>query len=193
MNNQDYGHITPELLDQVKAVLEDAASHKYSTSKVYGAHNQVFQLMEKPESCASCLRKRSNALKTWYADYLLAQTDANVNADLSLLNEGGHIDPAKFAELSNRDNSIMIESNEADYTEVTGEPIAQVKDEAPALKLTDKDGNAVDAVFTSEDGVKGILNTLEGKAVKPGTYTTAEGATYTVQPGGKATLKDDLL
>lgn len=154
MNNKDYGHITPELLDQVKAVLEDAANHKYSVSRIYGAHNQVFKLSETPESCASCLRKRASALKKWYGEYVVLAEDAKLDTADALLSEGD----------------------------------ALIDEVAKPFTVSDKDGKATEVKFNGESLIK-----QDGKTLKPGTYITAEGATYTVQPGGKATLKDDLL
>jgi hypothetical protein len=140
-------NVTPELIREVEEVLNDATSHKYSVSRVYGAHNQVFQLAETPESCASCLRKRADALKRWYADHSLRAIDAQVKA-------------------------------------------GEAENEVPTLNLKDKEGNYVEAILNAEAGT---LTKLDGKAVKPGTYTNEVGETYAVQPGGKATLKDDLL
>lgn len=173
-------NVTPELLREVEAVLADAANHKYSVSRVYGAHNQVFQLAETPESCASCLRKRADALKRWYADHSLRAIDAQVKAESVEVDTifGKAVVSPELAE-------IAAASANTDYTkEVLCDP------GAPTLNLKDKEGNYVEAVLNVEAGT---LTKLDGKAVKPGTYTTEVGETYAVQPGGKATLKDDLL
>lgn len=58
-----FDHVTPELLAQVDEVIEMAASHKLSTSKIYATHNAVYQLKEQPNSCPSCLQRRADNLR----------------------------------------------------------------------------------------------------------------------------------
>lgn len=58
-----------------------------------------------------------------------------------------------------------------------------------------EDAVPVDFTPSEEDGSKGTVAYADGSKVKAGTYTTAAGLTLAVQPGGKATIKDneDLL
>ena len=76
--------ITPAIISQVEDVLAQAAKHKYQASKVYAAHNAVFGLNETPEVCASCNKKRGDALRKWYTEYKIKQiedTNAQLNAE----------------------------------------------------------------------------------------------------------------
>jgi len=57
---------SPLLVKQVEAVIADAKKHTFSVSKVYAAYNAVFQLKEKPQTCASCLQNRADKLAKWY-------------------------------------------------------------------------------------------------------------------------------
>lgn len=241
-NSKKTAEVTDALLDQVKAVLEDKASNKYSTSKIYAAHNAVFNLTETPESCASCLRKRADALLKWYSEHQLAQTKGGKAIDNlpkqlgDKAHEGAPIketfmiidgerftvvddeteQPATviFTPASEGDNhgiatdvkgkpapayvyeqegkAYLVSGEEGAYTEVTGEPIAEVKD-FDLMDVTNKKGDALKIKFVSEDGETGTATLEDGKALAAGTYTTKEGDTVAVQPGGKATLKSNLL
>ena len=127
---------SPELLEEVKTVLEEAAKHTYSISRVFNAYNKAFGLSEKHQGCASCLKLRVQKLDAWYKE----------------------------------------------NTEESPEPIlVRVTDGEPFL-------------FTpGEEPDKGTVRYENGKAVKAGTYTSEDGKTVSVQPGGKATIKEEDL
>lgn len=40
-------------------------THKYSMSRIYGLYNKVFGKDEKPQSCASCLIRKTKELEQW--------------------------------------------------------------------------------------------------------------------------------
>ena len=211
----NYDHVTPELINQVEAVLADATNHKYSVSRVYGAHNQVFKLNETGESCASCLKKRADALRQWYGEYQLGQTEANVNPNqgnppggprISLEEVYAHYGSAigetpeeEVAYLNTAlgnggEEGTVSDENDRKFLEAR---LAKLQTTNGTFSVKDKDGNTLDVLFTSEDGVNGTLTYTneagETKNVKAGTYTTENGDSYAVQPGGKATYKSDVL
>ena len=49
-------------------VAEVDKTHRYSMSRIYDAHNQVFGKNEKPQSCASCLIRKVQELKNWLGE-----------------------------------------------------------------------------------------------------------------------------
>lgn len=61
---------TSEILkEKVSSLLEEVNStHRYSMSRIYGLYNEVFAVAEAPQSCASCLIRKVNQLKTWLSD-----------------------------------------------------------------------------------------------------------------------------
>ena len=161
-NSKKTAEVTDALLDQVKAVLEDKANNKYSTSKIYAAHNAVFNKTETPESCASCLRKRADALLKWYGEHQLAQTKGGKAIDNLPKQLGG----------------AAHEGAPADFD---------------LMDVTNKKGEAFKIKFVTIEGDTGTATLEDGKALAAGTYMTKEGDTVAVQPGGKATLKSNLL
>lgn len=52
-------------------VYEVNTTHRYSMSRIYGLYNEVFAVAETPQSCASCLIRKVNELRSWLA----AQSD----------------------------------------------------------------------------------------------------------------------
>lgn len=168
--------ITPAIIEQVKAVLEDKANNKYSTSKVYGAHNAVFGLNETPESCASCLRKRADALVKWYGEYSIEQAQDDA-PKTTIDNLPPQLGDALTGELEAEEAKAGVE--EAQDFDI--------------MDVTNKKGEPFKIKFVSEDGEAGIATHADGKALAAGTYTTKEGDTVAVQPGGKATLKSNVL
>lgn len=243
-NSKKTAEVTDALLDQVKAVLEDKANNKYSTSKIYAAHNAVFNKTETPESCASCLRKRADALLKWYTDREVSKkTDGAKEVIDNLpkqLGDAAHegapiketfmiIDGERFTVVDDETEqpatviftpaseganygiatdikgkptpayvyeqegkAYLVSGEEGAYTEVTGEPIAEVKD-FDLMDVTNKKGEAFKIKFVTIEGDTGTATLEDGKALAAGTYTTKEGDTVAVQPGGKATLKSNLL
>lgn len=165
-NSKKTAEVTDALLDQVKAVLEDKANNKYSTSKIYAAHNAVFNKTETPESCASCLRKRADALLKWYTEHEVAQKNEGAKEVIDNL-------PKQLGDAAHE-----------------GAPEAQDFD---LMDVTNKKGEAFKIKFVTIEGDTGTATLEDGKALAAGTYTTKEGDTVAVQPGGKATLKSNLL
>lgn len=54
----------------VEQILKEADVHQYSVSKIYTAHNEIFDLKDVPQSCASCLHERVTRLRKWHELYL---------------------------------------------------------------------------------------------------------------------------
>lgn len=148
--------VTPQVVAQVEAVLADKKKNRYSTSGIYAAHNAVFNKNEAPQSCASCLKKRAEALEKWYNALELTAEDAEL-----------HNEEAKAGVDEAQDFDLM--------------------------DVTNKKGEAFKIKFVTVEGDTGTVTQADGKALNAGTYTTKEGDTLAVQPGGKATLKSNLL
>lgn len=65
-----------ELLEAVDSALEYVdRAHRYSMSRLYSLWNFIFERNETPQSCSSCLIRKSQDLKKWREK----QTDANRN------------------------------------------------------------------------------------------------------------------
>lgn len=64
-----WGKASDELKAKVKFVLQQAQhSNKYSVSRIYAAHNAVFNLKEEPQTCSTCLTSRVAALRKWWSE-----------------------------------------------------------------------------------------------------------------------------
>lgn len=64
------------LAQKVELLLDEVNStHRYSMSRIYGLYNEVCNLAEVPQSCASCLIRKVNELKSW-----LIQQSENENS-----------------------------------------------------------------------------------------------------------------
>lgn len=162
--------VTPQVVAQVEAVLADKKKNRYSTSGIYAAHNAVFNKNEAPQSCASCLKKRAEALEKWYnALELTAVVNVGENP------KGAR--PAEDAELHNEEAKAGVDE-------------AQDFD---LMDVTNKKGEAFKIKFVTVEGDTGTVTQADGKALNAGTYSTKDGDTLAVQPGGKATLKSNLL
>lgn len=60
---------TETLKEKVVSLIKEIdATHRYSMSRIYGLYNEVFSVAEAPQSCASCLIRKVNQLKTWLSD-----------------------------------------------------------------------------------------------------------------------------
>ena len=58
-----------ELKEKVRILIAEInKTHRYSMSQIYGLYNEVFSLSEIPQSCASCLIRKVNQLKSWLAE-----------------------------------------------------------------------------------------------------------------------------
>lgn len=112
-------------------------------------------------------------------------TELTAGAALQEGVNGAMDDAQKFAESTQPGAKGVNESN----------TIAGGMDEdAPqVLKLKNKKGDAFTGTFNSEDGVNGTLVDDKGVSFKPGTYSNDAGDSYAVQPGGKATYKNDAI
>lgn len=274
-----------DLIQRVDAVLQDAAQHRYSVSRIYAAYNEALSKNDQPQTCASCLRNRVRELRVWrddidkieqekfkednskilkdnnpkitdlgldkgkvggdetvttiktiigdlqikgglgktvlegkkIADALMADTFMIIEGErftvvddeteqpatviFTPANEGANHGiatdikgkPAPAYVYEQNGKAYLVSGDLGAYTEVTGEPIAEVKD-FDIMDVTDKEGQPHKIKFVFEEGEKGKATLIDGKALKAGTYTTKEGDTVAVQPGGKATLKvQDLL
>lgn len=168
------GELTEAQVEQVNAVISDMAAHTYSTSRVYAAHNLVFDLTEKPESCASCLKTRATNLRNWLAEQDQPKT-AKVKKDAA---------PAKDAVVKKLDTTTDAAGN------TEGAQGAGEGDQLEASNVKTKAGEdlAVNLSRDAEGNYLGITD-AEGKALKPGTYTLENGDTIAVQPGGKSNYK----
>lgn len=175
-NSKKTAEITDAILDQVKAVLEDKAQNKYSTSKIYAAHNAVFNKNETPESCASCLRKRADALVKWYGEYATSTNGKDKKAIDELPKQLGD---AAHQGAPATDDELIAGVDEAQDFDL--------------MDVTNKKGEALKIKFVTIEGDAGTATLEDGKALAAGTYTTKDGDTVAVQPGGKATLKSNLL
>lgn len=51
----------------ISLINEVDTTHLYSMSRIYGVYNEVFSKSEIPQSCASCLMRKVNQLKSWLA------------------------------------------------------------------------------------------------------------------------------
>ncbi|MBK5721268.1 hypothetical protein JGH11_10335 [Dysgonomonas sp. Marseille-P4677] len=51
--------------DVEKLLTEIDKTHRYSMSKIYNLSNQVFEKIETPQSCASCLIRQVRELRNW--------------------------------------------------------------------------------------------------------------------------------
>jgi len=59
MNNKELKKEVANLIREVEK------THRYSMSRIYGLYNEVFGKDEVPQSCASCLIRKVNELKSW--------------------------------------------------------------------------------------------------------------------------------
>lgn len=57
--------LTPELKAKLNTVLAEARVNRFSVSRVFETYNEIFGKDDKPQSCASCLRTRVEALQKW--------------------------------------------------------------------------------------------------------------------------------
>lgn len=187
----DYGKFDPYFIEQVKGVIAEADRHKYSVSRVYGAYNKAHGKNDKPQTCSSCLRNRVRELRKWYEGYTKFEAEQ----------KKGETIVEAFVDLGTDEGDTHVEA------EVTGEPIKDVEPQysdpvapgfvAPALgviRIPLTEGLPIDFTPNKDNAEKGKVKYADGTAVKAGTYATATGDEIAVQPGGKATLKNnDLL
>lgn len=106
----NYDHVTPEVLAGVKTAIKEADAHRYSVSGVYIAYNAVMQKKDKPESCISCLRNRVNEMRTWLAEYTLA--DYNISGEVVSLNAAA---PTVGQDLTPSTGARTVKISDNDY------------------------------------------------------------------------------
>ncbi len=54
------------LVQKVETLIKEVnLTHRYSMSRIYELYNEVFAAAEAPQSCASCLIRKVNQLKSW--------------------------------------------------------------------------------------------------------------------------------
>ena len=59
-----------ELKQQIETLIAEIDStHRYSMSRIYELYNMAFDADESPQSCASCLIRKVNRLRTWLNIY----------------------------------------------------------------------------------------------------------------------------
>lgn len=172
---QDFSAVKPQLVDAVREIVARHKKHTYSVSKIYAAHNAAFGLNENPQTCASCLRVRAEALEVWLGEY-----EAHAN-------KGGGKDEAP----------VTPDPGTTDDT-VDAAPVETTKGlEVPkgarrfdmGADVMAIDFTAKDAAEELVDGTKGTALNSDGSKLKPGVYETTEGFNISVQVGGKATLR----
>lgn len=67
--NHIRGEITPEVVADVRRIVEESVRHSYSVSRIFEAHNLIFNRRDTPQTCSTCLRNRVRDLKRWLAEY----------------------------------------------------------------------------------------------------------------------------
>ncbi len=66
---KDFSNVSAELVEKVRVVVKERQGNTFSVSRIYEAYNAVFDLKEKPETCATCLANRARKLAEWLKDY----------------------------------------------------------------------------------------------------------------------------
>lgn len=206
-----YEDATPQQIAAAKAIIADAASHRYYVSRIYAMFNLITGKREEPQTCSSCLRTRAVAIKKWYdegqkqpstkpakpkatnkgskataatQDEPKGDDQAKTPAVTGKAVEGSAVDQAKTPAVTDQ----AVEGSDADVDPNTG--LA-----APAsgvMRIPMEDGTYVDFLPNDgakfENGVKGMATAADtGKKVKAGTFKTAQGHDLKVQIGGKST------
>lgn len=164
-----------KLVKQVEGVIAEAKKHTFSVSRVFAAYNEVFNLQETPQTCASCLRSRAEKLSAWYnaangvkqlipdgpvlvtvneagqlsgtpefpVTYIIIEneehfaveedgktlahvifTAAEEGAQYGIATDGRTGEPAPFGVYKQDEKAFAVGGVAGEYTEVTGEPIA---------------------------------------------------------------------
>lgn len=198
-----YEHVTPEMVGRIEAVITEATvNHKHSVSRIYAAHNEAFQVKDKPQACSSCLTNRVKALQAFLKDFKASDEGENFEAGASSKAEGKTkaAPPAsKFADKQGGEHATQAETDAANAA-IDAQPVAQYTDAegegyvAPAegsSRHFQADAEAMPIDFTPNEGStdKGMAKHADGKTVKPGTYALADGGTVVVSVGSKATVK----
>lgn len=213
MSNNNYTHVTPELLERVRGVIAESVKHSYSVSRVYAAYNGAMQKKEQPQTCGSCLKRRVRELKSWLAEYENAQPAPVVESfelegggtititDGKAKDEDGKgVAPGKYPTADGGTVVVAVGSKGRYETKAMpqyddpGAPgyVPQVEG---TVRYPMAEGTPFD--FMPDEGtiVKGTVTRADGTPVEPGTYRTAEGLEIVVQSDGVTDIitPDDLV
>jgi hypothetical protein len=166
----DNENVTSELLKKVEEVISDFKKHKFSVSKIYSAHNEIFVVTDRPQSCPSCLSRRAAKIKAWFADYE------------KWIAEKPEPKPTPAPDDSTASTSI--------------EPIEPVKTPEPAPESAPLDKiKSIETIVLIDGSTLSFIpdNGKPGKGTTtttaPGTYEAKDGRIIAVQVGGRVTLK----
>lgn len=214
----NYENVTPQLIEQVKAVLADAEKHTYSVSKVYGAYNTALGKNDKPETCASCLRIRVDALKKWLKDApkdlkteaaknekTVEPTYQDVVTRLGIGSEWNGNPESEYATLGTvLGNDYPTKLSEAEKTVVQARAdelyAGLVQYDNPegnyyaapvegANRYAMAEGLPLDFMPGADDASKGTVTYADGSKVKAGTYEAADGTKLVAQANGNARVE----
>ncbi|QIK53440.1 hypothetical protein G7051_03385 [Dysgonomonas sp. HDW5B] len=80
---------TDTLVQKVESLLKEVNStHRYSMSRIYGLYNEVFAVAEVPQSCASCLIRKVNELKSWLIQQSKDKNSVDIKTELKVAKKG---------------------------------------------------------------------------------------------------------
>ena len=80
---------TDTLVQKVEFLLKEVnTTHRYSMSRSYGLYNEVFAVTEVPQSCASCLIRKVNELKSWLIQQSKDENSVDIKTDLKVAKKG---------------------------------------------------------------------------------------------------------
>ena len=57
-------------------------------SRIYGLYNEVFAVTEVPQSCASCLIRKVNELKSWLIQQSKDENSVDIKNELKVSKKG---------------------------------------------------------------------------------------------------------
>lgn len=209
-----YENVTPQLMEQVKAVLAEAKKHTYSVSRVFGAYNTALGKNDKPETCASCLRIRVEALEKWLKGMPKtaaptpdeAPTYEGIVKRLGL--EVGDTPDSQYATLGTvlaEDYPVKLTDAERgvvqEHVDKLFTQLAQYDDADAAYYVSPAEGATRYAMadglpfdFTPGDEAnKGTVTMADGSKAKAGTHLATDGTKLVVQANGNARLEVEDL
>lgn len=205
-----YANVTPQLVNQVEAVLADAKKHTYSVSRVYGAYNTALGKNDKPETCASCLRVRVEALAKWFKGMpktATAKTDEPQTYESTVKLLGLDLGETPDSEYGALVEALNGDLNEVDRGVLQGradelfKDLAQYDDAEGAYYVAPVEGSTRYAMaeglpfdFTPGDEAnKGTVTLADGSKAKAGTHLATDGTKLVVQANGNARLEVEDL
>lgn len=186
MSNKSINNV----LALVEDVLDMASKNRYSVSKIFSAHNAVFNKKDQPQSCPSCLTRRVAALRKWHvenAPQTVGLTDEQVKTNIESLQALDH---------NPKTGNALVNDAVANIGPDYLDPM-HPNFQAPAIGVTrypmGEGSIPLDFTPSENDALKGTIKGADGANVKAGTYAAADGTTIAVSVGNKATIKDDLI